>query len=265
MTWKTIKKALEDINYNVISTPLVVGPKDFNIPQLRERAIILAVRKDIYSGEIKIDIDKRRNNTLNIYEYLKLDKSCDTEITDEEKKVLDAWDVFINNINKRILGFPIWSDEFGQKYDISDLPAWKQDFIRKNRELYNKNKQFIDSWYKQYKIKQFIPTHRKFEWQAGEKIKSVYDGIIQFRPSGVRVKQPTESPTLVALVQIPILGKYKRRLTVKEAAQLQSFPDTYIFDERDFDAYMQLGNAVNVDVIYNTFKLFIEFLEERGC
>ena len=47
VTWNTIRKALEDIGYNIIKTPIVVGPKDFGIPQLRERAIILAVLGDI--------------------------------------------------------------------------------------------------------------------------------------------------------------------------------------------------------------------------
>ena len=59
------------------------------------------------------------------------------------------------------------------------------------------------------------------------------------RPSGIRVKVPTNFPALVALVQIPIIGKYKRRLTVREAARLQSFPDSFIPNENDKQAYKQ--------------------------
>lgn len=51
------------------------------------------------------------------------------------------------------------------------------------------------------------------------------------------------------MVQIPIIGKYKRRLTVREAARLQSFPDSFISNKNDQQAYKQFGNAVNVDVI----------------
>ena len=109
-----------------------------------------------------------------------------------------------------------------------------------------------------------IPTYRKFEWQVANKIHDVYEGIIQFRPSGIRIKQPTESPTLVAMVQVPILGKFKRRLTVNEARKLQSFPENYDFSgETKFNAYKQLGNAVNVEVIYQVFKKFIDFLDEN--
>ena len=140
------------------------------------------------------------------------------------------------------------------------MPKWKEDFINKNINLYNNNKEFIDRWMEKYNyLKEFAPTHRKLEWQAGNSIKSLWDGIIQFRPSGIRVKKPTCFPALVAMVQIPIIGKYKRRLTVREAARLQSFPDTFIPNKNDQQAYKQFGNAVNVDVIKTMAeKLFNE-------
>lgn len=268
VTWNTIRKALEDIGYNVIKTPIVLGPKDFGIPQLRERAIILAVRKDIYDGDITLDIKRKSNNSTSIYDVVEENLSEEEykryRITEKEEEALNAWNAFVIGINLGIIGFPIWSDEFGDYRDISDLPDWKQEFIKKNRKLYSENKKFIDQWLKKYKIRSLIPTYRKFEWQVGNKIHNVYEGIIQFRPSGIRVKQPTESPTLVAMVHVPIIGKYKRRITINEARRLQSFPDNYDFsNETDFNAYKQLGNAVNVDVIYNVFKIFMEFLEDR--
>lgn len=268
VTWNTIKNELIRVNYNVIDEPIVIGPKDIGIPQLRDRAIILAVRKDVYSGEIILNLDRKKNNSTSIYSIVnnKITKKEKEKysISKTQEEVLNAWDVFIKNINKHVIGFPIWSDEFGQNYNIDHYPLWKQDFIKKNRKLYEENKEFIDKWLIDYNVKKFIPTHRKFEWQVNNKIKSVFEGIIQFRPSGIRVKQPTESPTLVAMVQVPIIGKYKRYITIKEAAKLQSFPDDYIFDqEKDFDAYKQLGNAVNVDVIAEVFSKFLLFLEEK--
>ena len=53
----------------------------------------------------------------------------------------------------------------------------------------------------------------------------------------------------MAIVQIPIIGKYKRRLTVREAARLQDFPESFIPNEIDQQAYKQFGNAVNVEVV----------------
>ncbi|WHL49562.1 DNA cytosine methyltransferase [Mycoplasmopsis bovis] len=74
--------------------------------------------------------------------------------------------------------------------------------------------------------------------------------MIQFRPSGIRIKRPDVFSTLVALVQTQIIGKYKRRLTIKEAGKLQSFTDNFIFHEKDHISYRQLGNSVNVRILY---------------
>lgn len=78
------------------------------------------------------------------------------------------------------------------------------------------------------------------------------------RPSGIRIKAPTCFPALVAMVQIPIIGRFRRRLTVEEAGRLQSFPNPirtedagegFLCDSSDQQAYKQFGNSVNVEVI----------------
>ena len=145
---------------------------------------------------------------------------------------------------------PICAFEFNDNPIDSNYPKWKQLFVGKNRKLYRENREFIDSWLQKYNyLKDFVETHKKFEWQAGNHIKSLWEGIIQFRPSGIRVKRPTEFPALVAMVHVPIIGKYKRRITPKEASRLQSFPDNFIINKIDQQAYKQFGNSVNVEVV----------------
>ena len=151
------------------------------------------------------------------------------KITQYEEKLLNAWNEFYQGINEKVIGFPIWSFNFKSiGDDYNDLPEWKKTFVDRNRKLYLNNKKFIDKWLKKYNnLEDFIPTHRKFEWQAGNSINSIWEGIVQFRPSGIRVKKPDVYPALVAMVQIPIIGKYKRRLTPRECARLQSFPEDF--------------------------------------
>ena len=194
----------------------------------------------------------------NIKPYFKI-RNLDEKyrISKQEEKVLEAWDEFYKMIDLRVIGFPIWADYFDGHMD-ADFPDWKKQFVEKNHALYILYKSSIDRWLKKWKVYEtFTPTQRKMEWQAGESINTLWEGFIQFRPSGVRVKAPTCFPALVALVQVPIVGKYKRRLTIREAARLQSFPDSFIPDKNDHQAYKQFGNAVNVNVIkFVAQKLF---------
>ena len=102
------------------------------------------------------------------------------------------------------------------------------------------------------------------EWNCGPEAKpNIYENIVQFRASGIRVKLPTYSPALNLVgTQVPILPWVKipaecltdeepqqgRYMTVREAAKLQGMKDlSFGNDEfslsttRIFEA---LGNAV---------------------
>ena len=263
-TWKTIKHEIENTGYNVCKEPIVVAPKDVGVPQSRDRTIILAVRRDLFDCELDFKFERKPKNTTSIYSVVdKRNTKGAKNLTEEQIQNLDCWNDFIKHINRKVIGFPIWSDEFGKNYSLSIYPKWKQDIVNRNRKLYKENKNFIDKWLLDWDVRnKFTPTNRKFEWQVGGSIKDIYDGIIQYRTSGIRVKLPTESPALVAMVHLPILGKEKRTISVKEAARLQSFPDSFKFNELPQHAFKQLGNAVNVKVIEKVFEAFLKYI---GC
>ena len=265
-TWKIIQDTLHALGYRLEANPRVISPHQFGIPQLRERVIILGkYDPENVNKPLIIELDaKKKKNECSIDTVLTTEKVEDKYyISDYETKVLTAWDEFYQEIKKKtpVIGFPIWVDFFKTETVDSSLPEWKQDFIKKNQNIYHDNKVFIDEWLKKYNdLKDFVPTHKKFEWQAGNNIDTIWDGIIQFRPSGIRIKTPTCFPALVAMVQIPIVGKYKRRLTVEETGKLQSFPNPvrnedfmdknhFYCDPVDQQAYKQFGNSVNVEVI----------------
>lgn len=270
-TWLRIKSALTTIGYNVIEMPLIVSPHYFGVPQLRERAVIVAVKNDYYNGKIDIQIDKKPKNISNMYDVIIESDTAEYKLSafrlnPYEEKVLTMWNDFIKilNISERI-GFPIWEEEFDKDYDISEIPKWKQDFLLKNRNFYKQYKTEIENWRIKYDNLSWVKSsHRKFEWQVDKKIASVFEGIIQFRPSGVRVKQPTEFPALVAIIHVPIIGRYRRYITPREAANLQSFPEGFVIDKNNRLAYKQFGNAVNVKVIKNVFEIFVNYVERNS-
>jgi DNA (cytosine-5)-methyltransferase 1 len=78
---------------------------------------------------------------------------------------------------------------------------------------------------------------------------------MHLRPSGIRAKKATYVPALVAITQTSIVGKQKRRITVREGARLQGLPEWFDFVEQGNSlSYKQLGNGVNVGAVYNVIK-----------
>lgn len=277
--WNVIQKKLQELDFYVTKEPLIKSPDEFGIPQNRERVYILGIKKELR------DISKIHNEWIDLKEidlspeYKKcIDKTAfsildlnnpinkDYIITNEEKQIINAWE----ELKKTILphnqiGTPIWLDFFGFNYDedhdnqyyndcnYNNMPQWKQKFVSRNRTFYLSEKKKIDAWYKKYKDILTKKIYRKFEWNCGPEYQDFKNCIIQFRQSGLRIKRSDKFPSLVAIINTPIIWDSKlkeyRRLTIREAANLQSFDPNYKFICEDHSTYKQLGNSVNVKVI----------------
>lgn len=287
-TWHVIHDRLKAIGYNLLPEPVIFSPHFIGIPQHRERVYIMCVRKDI--GEIPpFYFDKSNLAKCCIDSILQKDEEVENisqlRLNHEQIQLINIWDEFVKGIKsldksqnelKKLPGFPVWTEylvpdccqnksvkemDFCESSMVCDgyvIPDWKANFIRKNNELYLENRSFIDSWKDQAKsCPLFFGAKAKLEWQAGMyKNPSVWDHILQFRPSGIRVKVGTYFPALVAITQTSILGSRKRELSLRECARLQSFPDTFQPDVIEAQAYKQFGNAVNVSLI----KLFAMYM-----
>ena len=157
------------------------------------------------------------------------------------------------------LGLPVLGREPGRARMLEMLPRyarasrfpnWKVHFIEENREWYEKNKgHFPAGWLERLKV--FPPSLRKLEWNCHGDELDLWRCVLQFRPSGLRAKRPTASPSLVAMTttQIPIYGPKKRSLTRIEGLRLQGFPDDQRLPPDREAAFHALGNAVHVDVV----------------
>lgn len=284
--WAVIIETLRQLGYRVSSKPLVVSPHRIHPnfggrPQVRERVFIGATRTNkpgSFLGEEpglpsleKFEHDWNINN-WNLAKDLpletkleKLDKAS-SALGDAESHWIDTWNEFVylfknENPGEDLPGFPLWADDWVSVDDLRiprGTPIWKSNFLRKNAEFYTRNKKFIDKWLKKYDyLEDFPPSRRKFEWQAQD-AKSLSDTIMHFRPSGIRAKKATYTPALVAITQTSILGKQKRRITTREGSRLQGLPEWFDFlDQSQSQTFKQLGNGVNIGVVYNVMKALV--------
>jgi len=282
--WKIIIKTLRELGYRVSSEPLIISPhkipkKHGGRPQTRKRIYIAASyvpaaerkKYPLDAPQIKIQEFDRHPDEWDLLSDIKMESGATNQdlkklkITSSEKKWLDAWDEFVREIlnvrnNEKLPGFPIWADVWlGDIKKKSTDPEWKTVFIRKNTEFYKDHKKVIDSWLKKFQyLEDFPPSRRKLEWQAGE-LKSIYKCLIQLRPSGIRVKKVNYAPALVAITQTTIVGPLRRRLSVREVAQLQGLPSWFNFRAQPLaKSYKQLGNGISIGCAYQVIKSLAE-------
>lgn len=134
------------------------------------------------------------------------------------------------------------------------FPRWKRMFLRQNREFYRNNQRWIDPWLAEWRPWEMLSSFQKLEWNAQGEERNIDNFVLQVRASGIRVKRPTTSPSLISFsqTQVPILGANltgeRRYMTPRECAELQSLGDIGL-PAHDLAAYKALGNAVNARVV----------------
>jgi site-specific DNA-cytosine methylase len=131
-------------------------------------------------------------------------------------------------------------------------------WIDKNRAFYQQHKTLLHPWLTQSREDDhWKGAMRKFEWQVPENIIGNLDQLLwSCRGSGIRVKNIDYVPTLVAINHTPVYGPLNRKLVPQELLKLQSFPEDFKYDEKSI--YKQVGNAVNVEVIYRSAMFLIQ-------
>jgi DNA (cytosine-5)-methyltransferase 1 len=283
--WGVIIKTLRDEKYIVSDRPAILSPHQLPYsmggrPQTRERVFITATyaphlnTRDINPEPVTLSRQVFQGwnpNNWNLAKDLPMDNSVGARaagLSTQEIAWIEAWDEWLKiylqaNDDKKPPGFPIWVDAWVElsKLNIpAGTPRWKELFLQKNAELYTANKREFDSWLAKHEVlsEKFPASRRKLEWQA-QNAKSLWDCVMHFRPSGIRVKKATYLPALVAITQTSIYGPQRRRLTSSEAKRLQGFPEWFNFgNQRESATFKQLGNGVNIGVVWNIFKLHVE-------
>lgn len=266
-TWGVIRDSLRRLGYSTYEEPLILNALHFGVPQNRERVIILCKREDIGPLPERPPTPRRKPKTCL---SSVIDLSSSGVLKGKMKVVEEVWDDFVRTLVSASVDapkFPIWTDWWDSDGEgtASDTLAKKSAFyskysswIDKNRDFYRSNKSILDPWLARSRARpEWAGAVRKFEWQAGDFLPDDSMGKVLWtaRGSGIRVKRPDYAPTLVALSQVPVYGPLGRRLTPRELLRLQSFPDSFDYEEPHI--YKQVGNAVNVKMVERCARFLI--------
>jgi DNA (cytosine-5)-methyltransferase 1 len=290
-TLATIVKEIRELDYEIEDLPITLSPHQLALedgsPQVRDRVFIIARKAGLKQGAHPAEVTRHIKNikelekpTWDAGAILCGEERKADRLNKSERKWLRIWEKFLQITHgMKLPGHPIWTDDFETPPDKSiRMPKWKRGFLEANHRFYleitkdRKRKAKLVKWLKELRQEKkdsdredarIIPaSRRKFEWQAnrafkeGEK-RTLEKLLIQFRPSGIRVKPATHYPALVAITQTAIIGprvgsrtsKDFRYITPKEAARLQGMYQIDFGDQADSLSFKQLGNAVNVNVI----------------
>lgn len=292
--WQVIVETLREQGYRVSETPAIMSPhllppERGGRPQVRERVFVTATHNPTGVGNgLTIDPVARPSDTIDGWDAKQewhledlLDDAHNVrgcELSSAERLWIDAWDEFVTTMRGRmngrhLPGFPLWADSWTEIEDVfrrfgglpghqdlmdedPELPRWKAGHLAKNYDFYSRHADAIDTWAEEWGIytEAFPVSRRKLEWQA-QGTPRLWDTVMHFRPSGIRAKQATYLPALVAITQTSIVGPRERRLSPREAARLQGLPDTFSFGDQPASAtYRQLGNGVNVGVVWHVLR-----------
>ncbi len=288
-TFKTIVKALEDLGYGV--SYLLLNSSNFGVPQNRVRVYILGLLNKV--PELNITSDKGSadshkfkskhvQNSLFESKKYKVVKDILEENVDEKYFCSDDFikklTKFVNNDLSRLSGVRLIDYRNGQSIHSWELGI-KGECSIEEIELMNalvKNRR-----------RKVFGTHQDGKRLSLEQISTFYDkanlietlnsleakGYIKavdgkYNPVAGNMSfevfkfldPDSISITLVSsdAHKLGVVSNGKpRRITPREAARIQGYPDNYLIHKKDEHAYRQFGNAVSVPVVKSVLTDFI--------
>ena len=249
-TTEAITQYFLKMNYSIRFTSF--KSEEFGIPQFRRRVLIVGTnlenkRKLLDRNEIG-DLELKYKN----YESMKNKNDNQFELFSEKKKSpFTVWDA--------ISDLP--QIEAGEgKNEMSYGTEIKNDYQKKMRKRSKKVYNHLSTPHDKMAIKRIklINQGQNFrDLPSKLKTKSVHSG------AWGRLSADGLSPTITTRFDTPSCGRVihpfsHRTITVREAARLQSFPDTFIFYGTRTSQGQQVGNSVPPLVAEKIGEMFIK-------
>lgn len=280
-TFNTIIEHLKQLNYGV--SYLILNSSNFGVPQNRVRVYILGLYNKQPILSLKSDLGatdshefKRSISQLTLFEFCasktvgsileenpSINYDCSTDFTAKLLK-------FTKNEPEKLHGYrlidhrngnSIHSWELGLKGECNDLEVEFMNALIANRRKKKFGTHQDGEKLNLDEIKTFFNHENLEEIMVGLMSKG-YLKEIEYRFNPVAGNMSFEvfkflDPQSISITLVSsnahklgvVHNSRIRRITPRECARLQGFPDSFMLHHRDTSAYRQLGNSVSVPVI----------------
>jgi DNA (cytosine-5)-methyltransferase 1 len=290
-TFKTIIEKLKHLGYSV--SYRLLNASNFGVPQNRVRVYIIAaldgeIALDSLSDVGAADSHQYKNKTVDLFSSCEhqlvvehiLEKSPDIKYDCSEWFTNSLANVLHGNLNnlhgKRLIdsrnGESIHSWELGLKGECSTSEKNFMNELLKNRRrsefgTHQDGKALtieqIQTFYKDQNVHVVIESLIKKGYLKNEKKKfNLVCGNMSFEV--FKFLDPKSISITLTASDAQRIGVFHegrvRRVTPRECARIQGYPDTYRLHPEDRHAYKQLGNAVSVPVVK---ALFLDYFKNN--
>ena len=242
--------------YNVVdeASVILLNAADYGVPQIRERVILIGVRKDIdYINVNQIYSDIRKTNSNdddNLPNYFTV-KDAIADLPKllpgegANKVIVDTKNIKNAYLEKIANDSCLVYNHHARKHNAQDIERYRILSSHKNWQL--KDLQNVRPDLVHHDPKHFGNRYTVQEWDKPGKtvVAHLYkDGNLFIHPD------PEQA----------------RTFTVREAARIQSFPDDFVFEGSRTQQYKQVGNAVPplmAEAFAKTLKNYLDKIREH--
>lgn len=208
---KAITSILDSLGYNVASS--IVCAADFGVPQMRERAIFIALKKKYRKFDFS-SLDNYKVSQVTVYDAIsdiaEIENFAKKQKTDFVFKLGDCISEYQRSMRR----------EDGELHN--HLIYYPEEIVQKRISYVPQG----GNW--RYVPKELFPSERS----------NRYTNYLR------RLKYSSPSITIDTGHRVYFHPIFNRYPTVRESARIQSFPDSFIFTGTKGQQLKQVGNAV---------------------